>query len=74
MRAGADSLEHAVDLNDASLAQIVKQGTYYVPTIDHNRYYIDSASEYQFRPGYNKALSDYIQRNLRRPGAPFTLA
>ena len=63
VRAGADSLEHAVDLDDATLAQMVKQGTYYVPTIDHNRYYIDAADEYKFAPGYDKHLNDYIQRN-----------
>lgn len=64
VRAGADSLEHAVDLDDATLAQMAKQGTYYVPTIDHNRYYIEAAGEYQFAPGYDKKLNDYIQRNF----------
>jgi len=64
VRAGADSLEHAVDIDDATLALMAKQGTWYVPTIDHNRYYIDAAQEYQFAPGYEKHLSDYIQRNL----------
>jgi imidazolonepropionase-like amidohydrolase len=64
VRAGADSLEHAVDLDDATLAQMVKQGTYYVPTIDHNRYYVEAADEYQFAPGYDKRLNAYIQRNV----------
>ena len=64
VRAGADSLEHAVDLDDATLAQMVKQGTYYVPTIDHNRYYVEAADEYQFAPGYDKKLNNYIQRNF----------
>lgn len=64
VRAGADSVEHAVDIDDATLAQMVRQGTWYVPTIDHNRYYIDAAKEYQFAPGYETRLSDYIQRNL----------
>jgi imidazolonepropionase-like amidohydrolase len=63
VRAGADSLEHAVDLDDATLSEMVKRGTYYVPTIDHNRYYIDAAEEYQFRPGSKEALSAYIKRN-----------
>jgi imidazolonepropionase-like amidohydrolase len=34
-----------------------------VPTIDHNRYYIDAAEEYQFRPGSKEGLSAYIHRN-----------
>lgn len=64
VRAGADSLEHAVDLDDATLAEMVKRGTYYVPTIDHNRYYIDAGEEYQFRPGYQQNLTNFINRNF----------
>ena len=64
VRAGADSLEHAVDLDDATLTQMVRQGTYYVPTIDHNRYYVEAAAEYQFAPGYDARLNAYIQRNF----------
>src|SRR5260370_24460846 len=64
VRAGADSIEHAIDIDDATLALMVKQGTYYVPTIDHNRYYVDAASEYQFAPGAVTRLNAYIQRNL----------
>ena len=64
VRAGADSLEHAVDIDDATLALMARQGTYYVPTIYHNRYYIDAGPEYQFAPGYEQRLSAYIKRNL----------
>jgi imidazolonepropionase-like amidohydrolase len=64
VRAGADSVEHAVDLDDATLAEMVKRGTYYVPTIDHNRYYIDEGDEYQFRPGYKERLGNFIDRNF----------
>lgn len=64
VRAGADSLEHAVDLDDATLAQMRRQGTYYVPTIDHNRYYLDAAKEYAFKDGYEAALHGYIERNV----------
>jgi imidazolonepropionase-like amidohydrolase len=64
VRAGADSLEHAVDIDDATLALMAKQGTYYVPTIDHNRYYVDATPEYQFAPGADKRLNAYIQRNF----------
>ncbi len=62
--AGADSVEHAIDLDDATLAEMVKRGTYYVPTIDHNRYYIDAGKEYQFAPGYEERLQAFIDRNL----------
>ena len=64
VRAGADSLEHAVDIDDATLAEMARRGTYYVPTIDHNRYYVDAAAEFQFRPGSLQGLNAYIARNL----------
>jgi imidazolonepropionase-like amidohydrolase len=63
-RAGADSVEHATDMDDATIADLARRGTVYVPTIDHNRYYIDHKDEF----GYNQAvvdrLNDYIKRNL----------
>jgi imidazolonepropionase-like amidohydrolase len=64
VRAGADSIEHAIDIDDATLTLMVKQGTYYVPTIDHNRYYVDAAFEYQFAPTAVLRLNAYIHRNL----------
>lgn len=65
VRAGADSLEHAVDLDDATLAEMVRKKIYYVPTIDHNRYYVDAASEFQFRPGSIQGLNAYLARNYQ---------
>src|ERR1051325_6425911 len=35
VRAGADSVEHATDMDDATIAMMAKSGTFYVPTIDH---------------------------------------
>src|SRR2546421_5464952 len=45
VRAGTDSLEHATDMDDATIAEMAKHGTFYVPTIDHNRYYIDKGDK-----------------------------
>jgi imidazolonepropionase-like amidohydrolase len=64
VRAGADSLEHAVDIDDQTLAEMARRKTFYVPTIDHNRYYVDAAPEYQFSPGAVERLNAYIARNL----------
>jgi imidazolonepropionase-like amidohydrolase len=64
VRAGADSVEHGADLDDATIAEMAKRGTVWVPTIDHNRYYIDAAAEFGFAAGSDVALKDYIQRNL----------
>jgi imidazolonepropionase-like amidohydrolase len=38
---GCDSIEHGLDLDDAAIAQMLKQGTWYVPTL--NVYYSDWA-------------------------------
>ena len=64
VRAGADSVEHGAEIDDDTLAEMVKRGTVWVPTIDHNRYYIDAKDEYGFAPGSDEALKGYIERNL----------
>ncbi len=38
---GCDSIEHGLDLDDAAISQMLKQGTWYVPTL--NVYYTDWA-------------------------------
>jgi imidazolonepropionase-like amidohydrolase len=57
-------VEHGVDLDDETIVEMVKRGTVWVPTIDHNRYYIDAKDEYGFKPEAIPPLQDYIQRNL----------
>jgi len=64
VRAGADSIEHGADLDEETIAEMVKRGTVWVPTVDHNRYYIDAKDEYGFAPGSEIALKNYIDRNL----------
>jgi len=64
VRAGADSLEHATDMDDETIAEIVKRKTYYVPTIDHNQYYVENADNVYHFPGAKERLLDYIQRNF----------
>ena len=64
VRAGADSIEHGADLDDETIAEMAKRGIVWVPTVDHNRYYIDAAADYAFPAGATPALQDYITRNL----------
>ena len=64
VRAGADSVEHGIDLDDETLKEMRERGTVWVPTIDHNRYYIDARDEYGFPPESIGPLRDYIGRNL----------
>jgi imidazolonepropionase-like amidohydrolase len=64
VRAGADSVEHGIELDDETIAEMVKRGTVWVPTIDHNRYYVDAKDEYGFAPETIAPLQDYIAKNL----------
>src|SRR5262249_40879559 len=64
VRAGADSVEHATDMDDQTIADMAKRATWYVPTIDHNRYYAEHANEYGFAPGSVERLNDFVARNL----------
>jgi imidazolonepropionase-like amidohydrolase len=63
--AGAESVEHATDVDKATFEEMIKRGTYYVPTVDHNRYYIDHRDEYGYTDQIVKGLNDYIDRNFK---------
>jgi imidazolonepropionase-like amidohydrolase len=64
VKAGADSIEHGADVDDGTLREMARRGIWFVPTIDHNRYYIDAKDEFQFPVGSDVRLRDYIARNL----------
>jgi imidazolonepropionase-like amidohydrolase len=64
VRAGADSIEHGIDLDDETIAEMVKRGTVWVPTIDHNRYYVDAKDEFGFAAETIPPLRAYIEKNL----------
>jgi imidazolonepropionase-like amidohydrolase len=64
VRAGTDSLEHATDIDDATIAEMARRGTYYVPTIDHNRYYVENGSKIGYAPGFEPRSQAFIARNL----------
>lgn len=64
VRAGTDSLEHAIDLDDETIAEMVRRQTFYVPTIDHNRYYAEHAGEFGYSDSDVKGLNDFIVKNL----------
>src|ERR1041385_5413193 len=64
IRAGCDTLEHATDMDDATIAEMVRKKIWYVPTVDHNQYYVENADVYKFAPGSTDNLNDYIRRNF----------
>lgn len=63
-RAGAESIEHATGLRKEDFEDMLKHGNWYVPTIDHNRYYIDHREEYGYGPEVVNNLQEYIKRNF----------
>jgi imidazolonepropionase-like amidohydrolase len=64
VRAGAESVEHAIDLDDSTLVRMVSQGTVYVPTIDHNRYYAEYHEQFKYTPAQVAALDSFRLRNI----------
>ena len=80
VRAGAESVEHATDLDDATLLEMKRRGTFYAPTVDHNRYYVDHRDEFGYGDTVIARLNDYIARNFEtlkravRAGVPIVMA
>jgi imidazolonepropionase-like amidohydrolase len=64
IRAGVDSIEHAVDVDDATLQTWAAARIAYVPTIDHNRYYADHRSEYGYNGQTAEALHTFTVSNV----------
>jgi len=79
VRAGTDSLEHATDMDDATIAEMARRGTFYVPTIDHNRYYLDNWRKIGYADGFQERTKNFIARNLEtarkahKAGVKFTM-
>src|ERR1700747_1644230 len=64
VRAGTDSLDPATDMDDGTIQAMAKRGTYYVPTIDHNRYYLDNWQKIGYANGFQEKTKAFIERNL----------
>jgi imidazolonepropionase-like amidohydrolase len=64
VRAGADSIEHATGIDEATLAEMARRKTFYVPTIDHNRYYADNYRKLNYPERSVAELNAFVQRNL----------
>ena len=59
VRAGANSIEHGLDMDDATMAEMVRRGTFYVPTIYNNVYAAEHA-----RPANKELINDFVRRTL----------
>jgi imidazolonepropionase-like amidohydrolase len=64
VHAGTNTLEHAIDLDDSTLTDMVQRGTFYVPTIDHNRFYAEYAKDFHYTTEQVAALDSFRLRNF----------
>ena len=64
VKAGVDSIEHAVGLDKAIFKEMVRRKIIYVPTIDHNRYYIENKELFGYSADTVQSLLAFIQSNL----------
>ena len=64
VKAGTNTIEHAIDIDDLTLAAMAKNGIIYVPTVEHNRYYIEHKDEYGYNDAIVNNLNEYIDKNF----------
>ncbi|GAC1386197.1 MAG: amidohydrolase family protein [Ginsengibacter sp.] len=64
VRAGTNTLEHAIDIDENTLATMAKKGTIYVPTVEHNKYYIAHKDEYGYDSAVVNGLNGYVNKNF----------
>jgi imidazolonepropionase-like amidohydrolase len=51
-------------MDDATIAEMARRKTFYVPTIDHNRYYADNYRRLNYPARSVDELNAFVQRNL----------
>ncbi len=59
-------------MDNATIQDMAKRGTFYVPTIDHNRYYVDNGDRIGYAPGFKERLQAFIPRNLETARKAFS--
>jgi imidazolonepropionase-like amidohydrolase len=59
VRAGGDTLEHAINIDDATFAEMVRKKIVYVPTVYHNMWYIENYKEFGWPESDNQKILAY---------------
>ncbi|EYF00258.1 amidohydrolase [Chondromyces apiculatus DSM 436] len=62
--AAPDSIEHPEGIDAVDCGTMIDNGTIYIPTIDHNRYYSDNLDFFGYPPEKEAEFAEYIQENL----------
>jgi imidazolonepropionase-like amidohydrolase len=69
VRAGGDTLEHAIDIDDATFAEMVRKKIIYVPTAYHNVWYMENYKEFGWPDEDNQKILAYqeaVEQTVRR--------
>ncbi|WP_428665965.1 amidohydrolase family protein [Runella sp.] len=64
VKAGANTIEHATDVDDSTFIEMARRGIIYVPTVDHNRYYAAHREEYGYDSTAVFGLNLFVKRNF----------
>jgi imidazolonepropionase-like amidohydrolase len=59
VRAGGDTLEHAINIDDATFAEMVRKKIVYVPTVYHNVWYVENYKEFDWPESDNQKILAY---------------
>jgi imidazolonepropionase-like amidohydrolase len=59
VKAGADTIEHAINVDDATFAEMIRKKIIYVPTVYHNVWYIDNSKEFGWPETDNDKIRAY---------------
>lgn len=59
VKAGGDTLEHAINIDDTTLAEMVRKKIVYVPTVYHNVWYVENYKEFGWPESDNQKILAY---------------
>ncbi|HWO36087.1 MAG TPA: amidohydrolase family protein, partial [Candidatus Acidoferrum sp.] len=59
VKAGGDTLEHAINIDDATFAEMVRKKIIYVPTVYHNVWYMENYKEFGWPESDNQKILAY---------------
>jgi imidazolonepropionase-like amidohydrolase len=59
VRAGGDTLEHAINIDDATFAEMIRKKIIYVPTVYHNVWYMENYKEFGWPESDNQKILAY---------------
>jgi len=59
VKAGTDTVEHAINVDDATFAEMVREKIVYVPTVYHNVWYVENYKEFGWPESDNQKILAY---------------